>query len=142
MCVPAVALLFDRCGCFLYSLLTSSSACSAKSLYGVFHIQGPYRELDSPPPPPVHPLFRIISNAFWGFIGTDVSFVSLALFVLFILRFRWTVSCYPSCVLMQCSQHIQNPISLTYVIHKWMIPFYRCFGMNLFPSDPLEFTSL
>jgi hypothetical protein len=78
--VPALALLFDRCGCFLYNLLTSSSACSAKSLYGVYHIQGPYRELD---PPFVHPIFRIISNACWSSVGIDVSFVSLALFVLF-----------------------------------------------------------
>jgi len=59
-----------------------------------------------------------ISNACWGSVGTDVSFVSLALFVLFILQFRWRVSYYPTCVLMQCSQHIQNPIGLTYVIHK------------------------
>lgn len=103
MCVPAVPLLFDRCGCSLYNLLTSSSACSAKS-YGVFHIQGPYSELDSPL------VFRIISNACWGSVGTGrgsvgtgMSFVSLTLFVLFILQFRWRVSYYPTCVLMQCS---------------------------------------
>ena len=73
-------------------------------------------------PPGVSPIavnrYTNISNACWGSVGTDVSFLSLALFVLFILQFRWTVSYYPACVLTQCNLHIQNPIGLTYVIHR------------------------
>jgi TctA family transporter len=90
----------------------------------------------------VHLLLRIISNAGLGSVGTDVFSVFIALFVLYILQFRWRVSYCPTCVLMQSSQHIQNPMGLTYVIHNWLIPFYRCFGIIHFQSHPLEFTSL